>query len=114
MTQPSRLLSQEAYEATFSPPMRDVTGSAEEIVDLWGYADPVIEDLYHNCSAWHWRVSHIHESQDGTFQHINVPVPKDDTYLSIIVHKPDRKIIGHYILDLGALHAGHRSAPRDA
>jgi hypothetical protein len=89
--------------------MIDVTGSADEIVDLWAYLDPVIEDLYHNCSAWHWHVAHIYESRDGAFQHINVPVPQDDTYLSVVVDKPGRKIIGHYLLDLTPLF--RRKAP---
>ncbi|TQM02368.1 hypothetical protein FB548_3765 [Pseudoxanthomonas sp. 3HH-4] len=114
MTQPSRLLSQEAYESTFSPPMLDVTEGADEIVDLWAYLDPVIEDLYHSCTAWDWRVMFIYESRDGAFQHINVPVPKDNTYLSVIVDKPGRKIIGHYILDLGALYPDHPRAAHDA
>lgn len=37
-----KALSQTEYQATFSPAMLDVTESAEEIVDLWGYADLVI------------------------------------------------------------------------
>ena len=50
-----------------------------------------------------WQVKFIYESRDGSYQHINIPVPKDDTYLDVIVDKPNRKIIGHYILDLSAL-----------
>ena len=57
-----RELTTEEYEATFSPPMIDVTQSADEIVDLWAYADPIIDDLYHNCSAWEWRVKYIYEA----------------------------------------------------
>ncbi|MDH0029706.1 MULTISPECIES: hypothetical protein [unclassified Acinetobacter] len=47
-----RELSEKEYQATFFPPMLDVTETAEEIVDLWDYADPVIEQLYHSCTAW--------------------------------------------------------------
>jgi hypothetical protein len=101
-----RELTKEEYEATFSPPMLDVTESAEEIVPLWDYLDPVIEDQYHSCSAWDWRVMFIYESRDGLIQHLNVPVPKDNAYLSVVVDKPNRKIVGHYLLDLGALYPG--------
>lgn len=93
-------LSQEEYQATFFPPMRDITESAEEIVDLWGYADLVIEQLYHSCTAWEWYVKHIYETQDGQFQHMNIPVPLDNTYLVVIVDKPKRETLGHYVLDL--------------
>jgi hypothetical protein len=113
MKNPARQLTQEEYEATFSPPMRNVTDSAEEIVDLWAYANPIIESEYHNCVAWNWRVMFIYESRDGLFQHVNIPVPTDNTYLSVVVDKPSGKIIGHYLLNLEALHPDWRKS-RDA
>ena len=97
MTNCPRELTKEEYEATFSPPMRNVTDTAEEIVPLWDYLDPVIEELYHSCSDWDWRVMFIYESQDGLTQHLNVPVPKDNTYLSVVVDKRERRILGHYL-----------------
>lgn len=99
-------LSQSEYDETFFPPMLNVTERAEEIIDLWGYADPIIESEYHNCSAWKWAVDHIFESSDGQFQHIGIPVPKDDTYLVVVVNKPGKKIIGHRIIDLAAMYKG--------
>jgi len=106
MTEAPREITKAEYEAMFSPPMLDVTESAEDIVDLWAYAGSVIDEKYHSCTAWEWKVKFIYESRDGLYQHINIPVPKDDTYLDVIVDKPNRKIIGHYILDLGALGQG--------
>ena len=94
-------LTKQEYEATFFPPMVNVTESVEEIVDLWAYADIIIEADYHNCSAWDWKVAHIYETSDGNFQHIGIPVPVDDTYLIVIVNKPSKKILGHYLLALG-------------
>lgn len=99
-----RELTKDEYEATFSPPMLDVTETAEENIPLWDYLDPVIEELYHSCSAWDWRVMFIYESRDGRIQHLNVPVPKDNTYLSVVVDKPSARIIGHYLLDLGSMY----------
>jgi hypothetical protein len=52
-----------------------------------------------------WRVSHIYESRDGRYQHIGIPVPKDDTYLTVVVDVPAQEILGHYILDLGAMYS---------
>ncbi|GAB1069390.1 hypothetical protein [Shewanella algae] len=97
-----KLLTIDEYEATLFPNMVNVSDSAEEIVDLWSYADLIIESDYHNCSAWDWRVDHIYESPKGEFQHIGIPVPKDNTYLVVIVDKPKKSIVGHFILDLGA------------
>ena len=105
-----RLMTEDEYNRTYSPPMLNVTESADEVVDLWGYADLVIESEYHNCSAWDWRVMYIYESKDGHFQHINIPVPRNNTYLSVVVDLPARRIIGHYILDLQALYPGWKSS----
>ena len=58
MTEPREITKTE-YEAMVSPPMLDVTESAEEIVDLWAYADPVIEEKYHSCSVGVARQIHL-------------------------------------------------------
>jgi hypothetical protein len=110
MTDSPRELTKEQYEATFSPPMINVTETAEEIVPLWDYLDPVIEELFHSCTAWDWRVMFIYESRDGHYQHLNVPVPQDNTYLSVVVDKRGKQILGHYMLDLGALYPGWQGA----
>lgn len=66
MSSQRRQLSNEEYEATFSPPMLDVTASADEIVDLWAYAAPIVDDDYPDSGDWHWRVMFIYESRDGS------------------------------------------------
>ncbi|MEJ7806478.1 MAG: hypothetical protein WKG03_11245 [Telluria sp.] len=96
----TRLMDEEEYNSTFRPPMLNVTENADEIVDLWAYADLIIYADYHNCTAWEWRVEHIYETADNTFQHIGIPVPTDDTYLTIVVDVQNRRIAGHYLLDL--------------
>jgi len=105
-----RELSESEYLNTFSPPMVDVTESAEELVDLWAYADPIFEELYSDHPDWESYVQFIYESGNGLYQHINIPVPKDDTYLVVIVDKPNKAIVGHKILDLRARYS---IAPRD-
>ena len=96
-----KLLTETEYKETFSPPMNDVSKSAEEIIDLWAYADVIIENEYSEYDTWEWKVAHIYETGDGHFQHIGIPVPKDDVYLIVIVNKIQRSIVGHYILKLG-------------
>ena len=103
------LLSQAEYESTFSPPMLDVTMTAEEIVDLWAYASDIVDSEYPDAGSWDWRVMFIYESRDGRFQHLNIPVPVRNTYLSIVVDKPNRRILGHYLLDLEAAHPEWKS-----
>jgi hypothetical protein len=96
----TRELSRVQYDATFSPPMLNVTDSAEAIVDVWSYLDPVLDKSFPDADEWDWRVKHIYESRDGRFQHLYVAVPIDETYMLVIVDKPQKQIIGHYLLDL--------------
>ena len=100
MSTAMRELTKQEYEATYSPPMVEVTNAAEEIVDLWAYADPIIEEKYHSCPDWEWRVMYIYESRDGAYQHILIPVPQNNAYMSVVVDKPQLRIVGHYLLDL--------------
>jgi hypothetical protein len=89
--------------------MLDVTSSAEEIVDLWGYASEIVDTNYPDADDWDWRVMFIYESRDGRFQHLNIPVPVNNTYLSVVADKPNRKILGHYVLALQAEHPDWKS-----
>ena len=110
MNRPLKLLSADEYQETLQAGMVNVTETADEVVDLWGYADQVIENAYHSCTAWDWRVAHIYETPDGKWQHIGIPVPSDNTYLVVIADKDNRCIVGHYILDLATkygLRNGH-------
>lgn len=103
-----RELTRAEYQATFSPPMLDVTMTAEEVIDLWAYADQVIECMFHSCPAWEWRVTHIYESKDGCISTSVFQCPMDDTYLTVVVDKPGRRIIGHYSLALVTLNSSSR------
>jgi hypothetical protein len=108
MNRNPKLLSAGEYQETLHPGMINVTESADEVIDLWAYADQVIEDVYHSCTAWTWRVAHIYETPDGRYQHIGIPVPINDTYLVVIADKHLRGTVGHFILDLAA-----KYGPRD-
>ena len=102
MTTP-RELTEAEFLRTFVSPMRDITHSAEEVVDLWLFLDPLLGALYPSAEAhgWEWRVWFIRESGDARFQHIGVAVPKDNTYIVVVVDIPDRRIVGYHLLDLG-------------
>ena len=99
-----REFTEAEYRATFSPPMLDVTQSAEVLVDLWAYLDPVLDATFPGDAGWEWHVKHIYESRDGVYQHIYVPVPRSDAYMLVVLDKQQRQVLGHYLLDLAALY----------
>jgi hypothetical protein len=97
-------LKESEFQATFSPPMQDVTKTTGEVVDLWAYADPVLLQTYPNSGTWEWCVKHIYESADGAFQHVFIPVPEDNVYLVVVIDMRLRIVLGHRRLDLGQMY----------
>ena len=96
-----RSLSEEEFQATFTPPMVDVTSNAEEVVDLWGYAEPALRETYPDACSCDWNVKHIYESSDSAFQHALIPTHISNVYLVVVIDKSRRRILGHHQLDIG-------------
>jgi hypothetical protein len=97
------VLTYEEFHATYCDPMKNITG-ANLLVDVWAYADKIIASDYHNCTAWDWRVEHVYETGDNVYQHISIPIPKDNTYLVVVVVKETAQVLGHHLLDLRAMY----------
>lgn len=97
-------LSDSEFKATFAAPMADVTATAEELVDLWAYADPALRTAFPDASSWEWRVKHIYQSGDGAFQHVLIPAPIDNAYFVVVISVVKREILGHHLLNLGAFY----------
>jgi hypothetical protein len=102
MTIALRLLSESEFEATFVRPMVDVTSNAEEVVDLWAYADPALRGTFPDICSCDWAIKHIYETNNGAFQHVLIPTHISNLYLVVVVDKARRSILGHRQLDLGA------------
>ena len=94
-----RLLSDKEFHETYRSPMKNISGSPL-IVNIWEYADKIIESEYHNCTAWDWEVKHVYETGDRKYHHISIPVPKENTYLIVVLQLNTKEFYGHHILDI--------------
>ena len=104
MVQNLRQLTRAEYEATFVEPMRDVTKTGDEIVELWPYAEQALQAVFpHFCASDH-DVEYIYESGDSSYQHLLIPSHMHNVYLSIIVDMPRKTILGQNRLDLNELY----------
>ncbi len=84
--------------------MQDVTSTAEEVVELWPYAELALRATFPASCNCDLDVGYIYEAPDGSYQHVLVPSNESNVYLVVVVDKPARSILGHYRLDLGALY----------
>lgn len=99
-----RELSRSEFEATFIKPMVNVTTTAEEVVEIWPYADSAIAAAFPDVQAQHWDVGYVYESSDRKYQHVLIETHQENVYLAIVIDKADKVIIGHHKLNLGALY----------
>jgi len=104
MTTTLRTLTEQEFKATFLAPMADVTATAEEVVDLWAYAEPALREAYPDVCSCDWKVKHIYESSDHAFQHVLIPTHVSNLYLVVVVDMKRKSVLGHHLLDLGALY----------
>ena len=94
------VLTDKEFHSTICEPMKNITGS-DLLVDIWEYADRIIEADYHEFQEWDWKVGFIYETGDGRYQHISIAVPRVNTYLVLVLALDTLKFYGHYVLDLG-------------
>ena len=93
-----RALSEEEFERFFEPPMRDVTTTADPILDIWPYVDSLdsseLGDIIAHDVAFVYR-----HPKDG-FEHVLIDTCAEDVHLVIVVDRQERVIVGHHLLNL--------------
>ncbi|MDX1571696.1 MAG: hypothetical protein R3200_14545 [Xanthomonadales bacterium] len=97
----TRLLTAEEFEATVEEPMRDMTripGAAVEL-DIWPYADAVLEQEYADQDTAKWDVKRVYCNAPNTFQHVLIPTHERNGYLVIVIDVGNERVLGHYRLN---------------
>jgi hypothetical protein len=113
MTDPLRELTRAEFESTFRQPMRNITQSADEVVEIWSHAERALEAAFAGAYSCDWNTAHVYESSDSAFQHISIPSTIRNVHLAVVINKPGKKVMGHYRLDLGALYGVGDAASQD-
>lgn len=96
----TRLLDPEEFKETFAAPMRDVLGSATDVIDIWPYVDAVpSSDLFGNTIA-DPMVEHVYRNATDTFDHVMVVTSAKNVFLAVVVDLKGAVVLGHHLLDL--------------
>ena len=94
-------LSEAQYICTLGSKMKDVTESAEPLVNIWSYAKQLLKDKLISKYGFSKRyVEAVYETNERTYQHILLFTNQKNSYAVIIVDIVHKTILGHYILDL--------------
>jgi hypothetical protein len=93
-------LSEERFLGTFSPPMQDMTKSAEEVVDIWDYAAAVFASDFAGHETGAWDVAYVYQDCSNTWQHVLVNTDVPDAYVVFVIAMARRELLGHHFLNL--------------
>ena len=94
------LLDETRFLATFAAPMRNVTGEATNVVDIWSYVDSVpAQDLRGHVVYDHF-VEYVYRDVAGRFDHVQVMTKSKNIYQVVVVDLRHDLIHGHHLLDL--------------
>lgn len=96
-------LTETAFKATFTARMRDITGSAHEVVDIWLYVDAIPANQCDGLELQSDEVRHVWRDAYDRYDHVLLPLARENTYLVVVVDLRMAQVHGHHILDLGAL-----------
>lgn len=94
-----RHLSAEEYQSTFSAPMRDVTLSAEPVVDIWSDVDR-IDDLPAGRTIGD--VRYVYRGADALYDHVLIATDAENVFLCVVVDLTARSLHGYRLMDFAA------------
>ncbi|MCR5886135.1 hypothetical protein LRS03_26080 [Rhizobacter sp. J219] len=95
-----RPLTEEQFLETFSSPMRDVTSSAEEVVDIWEYVEAVLAEDFQGRDTREWNAAYVYSDGANAWQHVLIGTDVPDAFIVVVVEMATNSILGHHFLNL--------------
>lgn len=94
-------LSEKQYLQTMSSGMKNITKVAESLVDIWNYAEYLLQNNLLSEYGFQMRlIEAVYVNSENTYQHIFLSTYQKNLYVVIVVDVINKTILGHYILDL--------------
>lgn len=97
MTAP-RLLTKTEFLDCFTSPMRNVTATAEAVIDVWSYVESIALPLGQVTELLD--VTDVYRDADDRFDQVLIGTNLDNLSLVVIVDIPHCSMRGHFLLDL--------------
>ncbi len=94
------LLDEKQFLATFAAPMRNVTGEASNVIDIWPYVASVPQKDLRGHEVYDQFVEYVYRDATGRFDHVQVMTKTKNVYLAVVVDLQNDVIHGHHLLDL--------------
>jgi hypothetical protein len=95
-----RQLSESEFEATLAASMRNITESAQELVEIWPYAKAAMARDFPGVHTCNWDVEYVYEHPSGKWQHVLINTEMTNAFLVLVIEVAPKSIVGHHFLNL--------------
>lgn len=96
----TNLLSEAEFDSTFATPMREVTASATNVLNIGPYVAAIPSAELSGSVAVPSCVEHVYRNASNTFDHVLLVTNTKHVYLVVVVDLVRDTIFGHRVLDL--------------
>jgi len=99
-----RKLSEDEFEATWTPKMHDVTANPAPTIDIWPYVEAVLAADLDGHEVWDRFAEYVYRTNDDRFDHVLVMTKSKNVYLAVIIDRELRAVHGHHLLNMNKLY----------
>lgn len=96
----TRLLDSAEFKATFAEPMRDVSATATNVIDIWPYVAAIPANELFGSVIVDGYIEHVYRNGSSTFDHVLVVTRTKNVFVAVVVDLARDTILGHHLLDL--------------
>ena len=81
--------------------MKDITQDAESVVDIWGYAETLLnENMISQYGFDNRLIEAVYSDESGCYQHVLLFTAQSNCYIVIVIDTEKKVILGHHHLNL--------------
>ena len=94
-------LSEKEFKNTFGHKMVDISHLEITPIDIWTYVNELQnQNQFASKTIEEETVEYVYRNSQETYDHVLIPTKTKNKYVVIVVDIANRKVFGHYNLDL--------------
>ncbi len=102
----TRLLTESEYRNLSPDPTKEVTQTAEELLDIWPYVEEVFQTDLNGIDSSELNVRWVYDmGEQKKYTHVLIPLGDENIVLAVIIDDGAKAIVGHHVLNMYELYS---------
>lgn len=101
----TRLLTKSEYHNLSPDPTKEVTQTAEELLDIWPYVEEVFKTDLNAIDSSELEVRWVYEMGEQKITHVLIPLGDENIVLAVVIDSEAKAIAGHHVLNMYELYS---------